>query len=110
MPKVTLKASTLSTVRAIVANLALKGSSPADVAEYLGNAYPVPCIKAIFAEEFTRGAAICRMKVEQKMYDVIAETGDPKLIQFVLSRTGGKKWSEGGETPAGSEPKRLAIK
>jgi hypothetical protein len=36
--------------------------------------------------------------------------GDPKLIQFWLSRLGGKKWAEGGESQSGAEPKRLAIK
>ena len=110
MPKIKLDPSSLKTIRPLVANMAKKGARPSDIAELLGNAYPVPVIQALFAEEFISGAAACRMMVEQKMLDVIMECGDPKLIQFYLSRLGGKKWSEGGETQAGSEPKRLAIK
>lgn len=108
-PNLKLSPETLKTVRPIVAALAAKGASALDVAELLGNKYPVPVIQALFAEEFTSGQARCNIAVIQKMHEVILRTGDPRLIQFYLSRRGGVAWSDTPATEKVSTPKRLAI-
>ncbi len=108
-PSIKLTPDTLRTVRPIVAALAAKGASALDVAELLGNKYPVPVIQALFAEEFTAGQARCTIAVVQKLHDVILETGDPRLIQFYLSRRGGTAWSDAPATEKEATPKRLAI-
>jgi hypothetical protein len=108
-PTFKLTPDTLRTIRPIVRALAAKGATALDVAELLGNKYPVPVIQTLFAEEFTEGQARCNLAVVQKLHDVIQQTGDPRLIQFYLSRRGGAAWSDAPATEKEATPKRLAI-
>ena len=109
VPTLKLGPDNLKTVRPIIAALAAKGASALDVAELLGNKYPAPVIQALFSEEFTAGQARCTIAVVQKLHDVIMETGDPRLIQFFLSRRGGTAWSDAPAAEKEAVPKRLAI-
>jgi hypothetical protein len=104
-----LTPDSLKTMRPIVAALARKGTTPADLAELLGNEYPVAVLKALFEKEFTAGHASCRFALEQKAYDTALETGDTKLLIFLLTKTGGKKWSDEGIKEELAPAKRLAI-
>lgn len=108
-PSIKLTPDSLKTVRPIIAALAAKGASALDVAELLGNKYPVPVIQALFAEEFTAGQARVNIAVVQKMFDVIMQSGDPRLIQFYLSRRGGAAWADVPAAEKTATPKRLAI-